>query len=60
MQLLLRSVWGGDMITFMSIYLFQIVMVIFAPMQYLMTGSCMVKISGDDFTFIGRKEVPIL
>ena len=46
-------------LSIMSINLFTI-MVIFAPMQYLRTGSCMVKISGDDFTFIGREGVPAM
>ena len=33
---------------------------IFAPMQHLRTGSCIVKISRDDFTFLGREENPYL
>ena len=35
-------------------------MQIFAPMQHLRTGSCIVKISRDDFTFLGREENPYL
>ena len=31
---------------------------IFAPMQHLRSGSCMVKITRDDFTFIGREANP--